>query len=400
MGSLAEDIDGKSVPVIDFSQKDEKVAKAIDRALRTWGAFVCTGHGVDDELSEAVFAEGKKFFEQVSEETKQKLHIRHNGARWRGYMPIGGERSHGGKTRDLKAGLYLGEDHAADHPYVKQGLPLWGGNVLPDKELPNMRELFNAYIKQVKQLGDRTMDLISIGLGLPEKTIQDRITENDAISIVRMWYYPPQGSVPHAEVKQGEGTKGKQKTEGVSKHVAEKEWGIGAHSDYGLWTIIRTDAEGLEFQHPEYGWSKVPFIKNSFVMNAGDVLDRLTGGRYKSRFHRAMNHSSKHPRMSMPFFYDPSWEAKMMTLPILSTTVPTDETTESRNARWGKTKITCDFDGKVRYKEFLAKKVANVFPDLVPKELLVNLKSTSAPSTRHAIAVPVTTKQEKASEDK
>ena len=86
---------------------------------------------------------------------------------------------------------------------------------------------------------------------------------------------------------------------------AEGRWGIGRHSDYGLWTMIVTDAAGLEFLHPEHGWARVPHIHGGIVMNAGDVLDRLSGGHLRSAYHRARNLSATSTRLSLPFFYDP-----------------------------------------------------------------------------------------------
>jgi hypothetical protein len=62
---------------------------------------------------------------------------------------------------------------------------------------------------------------------------------------------------------------------------------------------------------------------------------------------------------------------------------------EARVERWAHTKIRCSFDGRVPYSEFLAKKVAKVFPDIVPRELWQNFESTSEPSTRHVLTVPV-----------
>ena len=63
-------------------------------------------------------------------------------------------------------------------------------------------------------------------------------------------------------------------------------------------------------------WHSVPHVPYSVIVNVGDVLDRLTDGRFVSPFHRALNHSTTKPRLSLPFFYDPSWEAPMRQLPI------------------------------------------------------------------------------------
>ena len=168
---------------------------------------------------------------------------------------------------------------------------------------------------------------------------------------------------------------------------AEGRWGIGRHSDYGLWTMIVTDAAGLEFLHPEHGWARVPHIHGGIVMNAGDVLDRLSGGHLRSAYHRARNLSATSTRLSLPFFYDPSWSARMQTLPVPPLSGTGER--EARDQRWAATNIRCSFDGAHLYSEFLAKKVAKVFPDVVPPALWQNLESTAAPSTRHTLVVAV-----------
>ncbi|KAK3275430.1 hypothetical protein CYMTET_16441 [Cymbomonas tetramitiformis] len=380
------------VPVIDISKDTSTVVPHIRNALSTWGAFVCTGHGVDSKLCEDVFRTGYQFF-NLPQDVKDKYNLKLGGARWRGYMPIGGERSLQGRIEDFKEGLYLGEDHSPNNPHCLAKDPTWGANLLPDDELPQMRDLMLRYTEEVKRLGDRMMDLISLSLGLSEKYIQEHVTERDAIALVRMFHYPPQ-DLPTPNISEKKRKFGETCREPDDVARADK-WGIGAHSDYGLWTMIRTDAEGLEFKHPEHGWRPVPLVEDSFVMNVGDVLDRLTEGRYKSRHHRAINPSSTRSRLSIPFFYDPGWNSRMTTLPMGDTggfDFKYDSEIESRQERWAHTKIQCAFDGKVQYSEFLAKKVAKVFPDLVPKNLLRNLDSTSEPSTRHHITVPVPSK--------
>ena len=165
----------------------------------------------------------------------------------------------------------------------------------------------------------------------------------------------------------------------------EEHWGIGDHTDYGLWTMILTNAPGLEVMSPKTNQMvPVPFIPDSLFMNCGDVLDRLTRGIYKSPRHRARNIGTE-SRISIPFFYDPGWTARMKQFPV----EPQHDTEDAVKTRWEGTKIRCVFDGSVEYSEFLAKKVSKVFPDLVPQKLMENLDSTSSPSTRHHIVVEV-----------
>lgn len=355
-------------PIIDVSGPRSEVAARLDAALRTWGAFVCTGHGVDASLLREMQAQGSAFF-ALPAETKASVDLRRNGAAWRGYMTLGGERSEGGASLDNKEGLYCGDEHAVSHPRCLAKQPTWGQNVLPDAELPELRPTLRRYTEAVKALGDRMMALLSLALGLPETHIAEHVTHGDAISLVRVFQYAPQPSPGSVQP------------------------GIGSHSDYGLWTLLLTSSPGLEFRGPDGAWTAVPFVPGSFVMNAGDVLDRLTCGLYRSRHHRARNLSHTVPRLSVAFFYDPNWTARMQAFPLALPPGAGDDAQESREQRWAGTKITCAFDGRVEYCEFLAKKVAKVFPELVPSCMLATLDSTAAPSTRHTLVVPVPSKR-------
>lgn len=67
---------------------------------------------------------------------------------------------------------------------------------------------------------------------------------------------------------------------------------------------------------PNDHWIDVPAEEGIFVINIGDMLDRLTEGRYKSTPHRVLNASGKQ-RVSFPFFFDPSWDTEVVPLPLL-----------------------------------------------------------------------------------
>ncbi len=48
-----------------------------------------------------------------------------------------------------------------------------------------------------------------------------------------------------------------------------------------------------------------------FVCNIGDMLDRMTGGLYKSTPHRVTRNTSGRDRLSFPLFFDPNFEARV-----------------------------------------------------------------------------------------
>ena len=360
-------------PVLSF--RDPDLVSQVHHACSTWGVFVLTDTPVDAALKDQVLKVGHDFF-QLPPDVKDSYNLQRFGARWRGYMPYGGENSAVGTTVDRKEGLYLGAEDPPDHPRVLAKLPTFGANVLPDSELPHMRELLDEYHSQMTDLGNQMMDLLSAGLGLEESYLKNHVTCHDPVVLPRMFrYFPSTTDLPCVD-------------DGMKEADV---WGIGRHSDYGLWTMLLTDSPGLEFQHPVHKtWHAVPFVQGAIVMSVGDVLDRLSSGRFVSAYHRARNLSSTKYRLSLPFFYDPAWTARMKALPIGPEEVKA-LATEERAERWKHTKITCSFDQEpfVEYSEFLAKKVAKVFPELVPEELWRTIRSTSEPSTRHALVVSV-----------
>ena len=101
------------------------------------------------------------------------------------------------------------------------------------------------------------------------------------------------------------------------------------------------------------GWIEAPPIAGALVCNIGDMLDRLTGGFYRSTPHRVRNVSGK-SRLSFPFFFDPGWDAEIVPLPRAAAR---DDSAE----RWDRANVHA-WSGT--YGEYLLGKVAKVFPDL------------------------------------
>ena len=313
-------------PLLTPGADTAAVAARIDRACRELGFFRVIGHGVDAELLTRLDRAARAFFVRPDHE-KQPFAMANAGAAWRGWFPFRGEVTSG--RPDRKEGLYVGIDHPDDHPLVAAGTPLHGHNLLPDGEL---RRAVDDWLAAVRPVADAVMRGIAIGLGLPGDWFEHHITDDPTV-LFRIFRYPT-----------------------LADNAVTDEWGVGEHTDYGLLTLLAQDeAGGLEVRTPDGCWIEVPAEPDVLVCNLGDMLDRLTQGRYRSTPHRVRNVSGRE-RLSFPYFFDPSWDAEVTPLP-LDGSPPAEDAAR----RWDGADLQA-WSGT--YGDYLTAKVARVFPDL------------------------------------
>ncbi len=56
---------------------------------------------------------------------------------------------------------------------------------------------------------------------------------------------------------------------------AEDKPGIGAHTDYECFTLLRSTAPGLEVLNGAGAWIDAPPIADAFIVNIGDMLETV-----------------------------------------------------------------------------------------------------------------------------
>ncbi|HEV2779842.1 MAG TPA: 2-oxoglutarate and iron-dependent oxygenase domain-containing protein [Actinophytocola sp.] len=310
-------------PLVDRSPDRHAVAAEIGRACREDGFFYVVGHGVSESLQARLEELSREFFAQDLER-KLEIHMSRGGRAWRGYFPVGDELTSG--RPDLKEGLYFGAELPADHPAVRAGTPLHGPNLFPAHPA-GLRRAVLDYLAALTTLGHTLMSGIALSLDLDEHYFADRYTA-DPLILFRIFNYP---AVP----------------------AADGSWGVGEHTDYGLLTILRQDGTGGLQVRSHSGWLDATPIPGSFVCNIGDMLDRLTGGRYRSTPHRVLP-STTRDRLSWPFFFDPAFTADV-------TPVAHRALADPHTGRWDNASPH-DFHGT--YGDYLLAKIGKVFPDL------------------------------------
>jgi isopenicillin N synthase-like dioxygenase len=326
----------ESLPVIDIASHDiASIGAALDRACCEFGFFYVIGHGINPALSARMMTLAREFFAQPLEK-KMAIAMAHGGRAWRGYFPVDGELTSG--RPDRKEGIYFGTELGADDNRVQAGLPLHGSNLYP--ALPGFRDTLLPYIDEVTAVGQLLLSGIAVGLGLPQDYFLERYTRDPTV-LFRIFNYPPS-------------------TAGAD----ENELGVGEHTDYGLLTLLQQDeVGGLQVWHHDR-WIPAPPLPDSFVCNVGDMLERLTAGRYVSALHRVRNVSTQ-DRISMPLFLDPSFDSVLAPIEILAPD-PTATGRRRHGRRWDGTDLAT-VSGT--YGDYLLGKVSKVFPELRSKVL-------------------------------
>ncbi len=298
-------------------------ARQLDQACRVTGFFAIAGHGMPIGQRCALIGAARRFF-ALPESSKQAVSMSRNGIAWRGWFPLGGELTSG--QPDGKEGYYFGREQPAD------GRMLHGPNAWPD-EVPELRTVVTQWMDAAEALGHRLLSLLAEGLGLAPTWFVEHLTVDPTV-LFRIFRYPPH-------------------------RPGHAVWGVGEHTDYGLLTLLATDGSpGLEVNVGGQ-WVAAPADPELIICNLGDMLDRLTGGRYRSTAHRVRNLGTA-DRYSMPFFFDPGWNARIDPLPLNDGWVAP----ASRVCRWDEVDLAT-VEGT--YGAWLSNKVSNVFPMLVDR---------------------------------
>ncbi len=325
-----------SLPVIDVSAlvnprsnalERSATARELDSAARSHGFFYALHHGVDDALIARMVGLARGFFAQP-ENAKMGVPMSAGGRAWRGYFPLGGELT--SNRPDWKEGLYLGSELAADHPRVQAGVILHGANLWP--AIDGFQATVLAYLAALASLGQALMGGIAMGLGLSEGYFIAHGTA-DPLLLLRLFNYPSR-PVPEGSTAQ---------------------WGVGEHTDYGLLTMLWQDEVGGLQVRTDHGWLEAPPIPGTFVCNIGDMLDRMTGGRYRSLPHRVAINTSGRDRLSIPLFFDPDFATLVQ--PVPGSGAGGDDS----GRRWDGANLQA-FEGT--YGDYVTRKVGQVFPEL------------------------------------
>lgn len=253
--------------------------------LKDYGFIVLKDHPISDELLNRAYSLVQKFY-QLPVETKNQYALKEAGFQ-RGYTPFGQEHAKNAPVKDLKEFWHVGRELTPGHRYESN----YPKNVWPT-EVPEFREVMSKIYSELDRVGQIMLEALTGPLKV-EKDFFLKMS-NEGNSILRLLHYPP---IP----------------EGVDPRCIR----AAAHEDINLITIlVSATTSGLQLLDRDGTWLDIESVPNSLIVDAGDMLARLTNDVIPSTTHRVVNPAGPNlPRYSMPFFMHPNPDALLKCLP-------------------------------------------------------------------------------------
>jgi len=269
------------------SKKANNIIKQIEVACINIGFFQITGHGISLKKIKNLCNVGNNFFKSTyKNKTKlaPKKWNKNNKNVYRGYFPNDVNGKEGLDIGDLRVTKNFSnkiKNQYIEYIDLKKSFNKKDIVILSDyfDKVYNLSEiLFKCIIKIYKK--DPSLS----------RVVFSRLK---TLSTLRFNYYPNQ-SKPVEISKQ----------DGVAL-------GCETHVDSGIFTVLYQDKRGgLQVQNRKNKkWYNVPFNKNALVVNTGRALEFLSKNKFKATNPRVL--WNRKERMSVPFFFEPSFDFKM-----------------------------------------------------------------------------------------
>tara|TARA_B100001778_G_scaffold315256_1_gene301205 strand:+ start:19 stop:987 length:969 start_codon:yes stop_codon:yes gene_type:complete len=261
----------------------------IEKACIKIGFFQITGHGISQKNIKKICKIGNNFF-NTSEKNKTKLSPKKwnpkNKNIYRGYFPNDVNGKEGLDIGDLKVTKRYADN--IKNQYIEYL------NLNKSIDRKSIKILSN-YFDNIYDLSETLFKGIIKIYNKDTKISKKAFSRYKTLSTLRFNYYPNQ-SKP-VEISKQDGM----------------ALGCETHVDSGIFTILYQDKKGgLQVQNRKNKkWYNVPFNKNALVVNTGRALEFLSRGKFKATNHRVLWNKKK--RMSIPFFFEPSYDFKMNT---------------------------------------------------------------------------------------
>lgn len=286
------------LPIVDLSilsTSDPDVDSLGLLSKQLYDVFATTGFAylINSPLTfshDEVFSIARDFFglDPVEKmKLAKKTFVRQNNNTYRGYFP-----PQPGQMDNLKEGFEVGPrdiPHRSNHAGARK-FDLAESNVWPDVNVfHGGRAKMEKLHAELQSLSSMLLSLLAVSLDKPPDFFSSYLF--DSLSTLRLLHYPPQAeAVQDGEIKLC----------------------CTPHTDSGIMTLLHQDRTGgLEVLNASGDWIAAPYVSGSIVVNIGDLLAKVSGGRFIATMHRvrvgdrSASERDGFGRFSVPFFFEP-----------------------------------------------------------------------------------------------
>jgi isopenicillin N synthase-like dioxygenase len=252
----------------------QKFAAALKDSLIEFGFVIIKDQDlVSPELLSDAYPILEEFYAQPVE-AKRKYLCKGNGHR--GYTAFGTEHAKDSQTPDLKEFWHVGQLN----PPAGGDRTYYADNIWPDTE--GFKDTFTKLFSGLENMGLTLLEALASQIDPGNDYLPDMARQGN--SILRLLHYPPIGDdvTPNAER-------------------------AAAHEDINLITLlVAANGKGLQLLTRENEWLEVNTDPSNVIVDAGDMLAHITGGRISATTHRVVNEGDlTKSRYSIPFFMHP-----------------------------------------------------------------------------------------------
>jgi isopenicillin N synthase-like dioxygenase len=295
---------------VELKEEQQDVVNQIQQACRHVGFFMIKNHGFNQSIMDNAWKASHDFFSLSTEE--KMMHKTTDEAEY----PYGYEQSETlakGKQidsdkdqrihmtdldcdrctnniistivmKDLKETFAIGPNNP------NSGMPprRW---VQSPNVPPNFQDAVESYYRHMEALSLTLLEILALALNQDILFFEKEMDHH--LSALRLAHYFPLDN-----------TMG-------NTHLVR----AGAHTDYGVVTILAAQDKGLEVLL-DGKWDSVPFTKDALIVNVGDLMQRWTNDKWTSTMHRVVMPSTGalEERYSMAFFVNVNGETVIQPL--------------------------------------------------------------------------------------
>lgn len=273
-----------SIPKLDLedfrstnSERRDGFNSGLRTALVEFGFVRIVGHGIAPACIRDVYGAFEAFF--AGSDGEKALSASAEGGQ-RGFTPNGVEHAKDQSTPDSKEFFHVGRELPAEHALRTQ----YPDNIWP-KDNAKLRTVSLALYEALDRCASELLDSLALAFDLPAQTFSQML--RDGNSILRALHYPP---LAHSVASTSEGFR------------------AAPHEDINLITLLceATDP-GLEILTRDGKWLAVPAHPGEIIVDAGDMLSRVTNNVIPSATHRVVStaDTTARHRYSLPYFAHP-----------------------------------------------------------------------------------------------